>query len=152
MSPVNNENQHPSGQRPSGQRVSRYYRNDQNGWSVRPAAALPAGNDVPPPPYTAAAAPGAAAQQPPIVPMEVDPPADQQGNPLPFDVPLNTNLIDGQAALRTLFFHRGTPFNVGLNEICQVMGLHPAVAQLGYKWDNSRVSALPCPGYLGRLG
>ncbi|KAJ7041413.1 hypothetical protein C8F04DRAFT_1230450 [Mycena alexandri] len=98
----------------------------QDGWTV---LVPPAGA---PPPYTpednAPAASQAAANPVPAGPL------------LPFEIPINSNVVGATLVTRTKAYGRGVPFATAYAELCDLMALHPTTTSLGYKWDNERVS------------
>ncbi|KAJ7743068.1 hypothetical protein B0H14DRAFT_2637503 [Mycena olivaceomarginata] len=102
----------------SNNQTSSHYREhtrQQHGWTVL-APGPPAGPELPPP-YTPEAAP-----QPTSAAATT-----AGGVTLAFDVPVNSNIID-------------VPFAVGYTKICKMMGLDPATACVGFKWDNERAN------------
>ncbi|KAJ7665516.1 hypothetical protein B0H17DRAFT_1210975 [Mycena rosella] len=110
---------------------ARYYREhtrEQDGWTVL-APPPAAGGDVPPP-YTPEAAP--------VVPPPSAVLASTTGTTLPlaFDVPINSNIVGAAPASRTTSFTRDASFAVAFIDICNMMGLDPSTARIGYKWDN----------------
>jgi hypothetical protein len=59
---------------------------------------------------------------------------------LPLDIPINSNVIGAQPVTQTKNYARDVPFAVAFREICQVMGLDPTTASIGFKWDNERAN------------
>ncbi|KAJ7757648.1 hypothetical protein B0H16DRAFT_1824079 [Mycena metata] len=113
---------------PNHNQTSSYYREhtrQQDGWTV--LATPPANREDLPPPYTPAPAP-----------VQV---ATASGNgeiTLPFDIPINSNVIGATPVSRTKHYGRAVAFSIGYTEICHVMGLGATTAVLGYKWDNEK--------------
>ncbi|KAJ7142437.1 hypothetical protein C8R44DRAFT_725796 [Mycena epipterygia] len=116
---------------------SNYYRDhtrQQDGWTV---LALPP--DLPPP-YEQAAAPASAAA-----------PTAVTGTLLSFHIPTNTNVIGAVQVTRSKKYGRKVPFNTAFVEMCNIMGLDPSTAAIGYKWDNDKVNAPNPPEETGAV-
>ncbi|KAJ7693046.1 hypothetical protein B0H17DRAFT_1132749 [Mycena rosella] len=56
-------------------------------------------------------------------------------------IPTNSNVVAAAPCTRTRKYGRNVAFAAGYIEICQVMGLDPMTARLGYKWDNDKANA-----------
>ncbi|KAJ6564862.1 hypothetical protein DFH09DRAFT_1081977 [Mycena vulgaris] len=112
---------------------SNYYRDhnrQQDGWTV-----LAPPPDLPPP-YTQAAAPASAAA-----------PTAVTGTSLCFNIPTNTNVIGAVQITQSKKYGCEVPFNTAFLEICNIVGLDPSTAVIGYKWDNDKANA---PRLIGR--
>ncbi|KAJ7928685.1 hypothetical protein B0H13DRAFT_1860258 [Mycena leptocephala] len=59
----------------------------------------------------------------------------QEGVMLTFQIPTNSNTIGAPPVTRTKKYGRNVPFAIAFMEICNVMGVDPASARIGYKWD-----------------
>ncbi|KAJ7668857.1 hypothetical protein B0H17DRAFT_1335887 [Mycena rosella] len=116
---------------------SNYYRDhtrQQDGWTV-----LAPPPDLPPP-YTQTAAPASAAA-----------PAAVTGTLLCFNIPTNTNVIGAVQVTRSKKYGREVPFNTAFVEICNIMGLDPSTAAIGYKGDNDKANAPNLPEETGAV-
>ncbi|KAJ7040160.1 hypothetical protein C8F04DRAFT_1178256 [Mycena alexandri] len=105
----------------------REHTRQQDGWTV--LATPPTNREELPPPYTPAPVQASA----PVAP------ASANGDiTLPFDIPINSNVIGATPVSRTKHYGRAVAFSTGYTEICHIMGLGATTAVLGYKWDNER--------------
>ncbi|KAJ7108408.1 hypothetical protein C8R43DRAFT_1162226 [Mycena crocata] len=100
----------------------REHTRQQDGWTVlAPSPGNEPTRDLPPP-YTPEAAPAPA-------------PVAVTGTTLAFEIPINSNVVAATLVTRTKNYGLDVPFATGYMEICGIMGLDPATASLGYKWD-----------------
>ncbi|KAJ6607853.1 hypothetical protein B0H10DRAFT_1955897 [Mycena sp. CBHHK59/15] len=103
----------------------------QDGWTVlAPPPHSPEPADELPPLYTPDAPPAPA------------PAAAATGPTLNFEIPINSNVVGAALVTRTKHYGRGVWFSVAYVEICNVMGLDPSTASLGYKWDNEKANTV----------
>jgi hypothetical protein len=65
----------------------------------------------------------------------------EEGVMLTFQIPTNSNIIGAPLVTRTKKYGRNVPFATGFLEICNVMGVDPASARVGYKWDKEAQNA-----------
>ncbi|KAJ7883602.1 hypothetical protein B0H13DRAFT_1890306 [Mycena leptocephala] len=112
----------------SNNQASSHYREhtrEQDGWTVlAPAPGAEPAGDLPPPytPEAAAAPPTAGA-----APAATTGPDQQQHH-------------WGDTGYSHASYGRDVPFSVGYVEICNMMGLDPSRACIGFKWDNERAN------------
>ncbi|KAJ6459930.1 hypothetical protein C8R45DRAFT_1180719 [Mycena sanguinolenta] len=115
--------------------TSSHYREhtqEQDGWTVLAPPPLSSVISLPP--------------EVPAAPLaQAVAPAATTGDKLPFDIPINSNVIGATPASRTTSYGRETPFVVAFVEICKIMGLDPAGACLGFRRDKFVWKAFAMP-------
>jgi hypothetical protein len=66
---------------------------------------------------------------------------DHEPGAIQFQIPINSNIIGAAPATRTTSYGRDVSFAVAYVELCDMMGLDPATASIGFKWDNEKANA-----------